>query len=129
MRKEIFVLPIPSSWLNSPKFHEGHRRKSEIICEYESDTGRCVRLSLFFENTYAVKITYHLANDARIIPMAYDKVVDLGDTDWLTGIKSTIASNQGSYVDLRHFAIFFDDGPLYEFVCKSFYAEESPAKV
>ena len=120
--KEIFTLPVPSTALvKSPEYHQGLRRSDVISCEYEDAVRQeVVKLSLIFKDTWAVKITYYTANEAPIIPIAYDKVVDFGDTTWLKMIKSTIATNRGSFETLRHFGIFFDDGPFYEFICESF---------
>ena len=125
MPKEIYSLPIPSSWIGSPKFFARPKRLCEIVCENrEVEKSEIKQVSLKFNNCWAVKFTYYVANDAELISLTYDKVVDFGATDWLLKIKSNIAINKVQIEQIRHFAIFFDDGPLYEFVCESFCSEE-----
>lgn len=51
---------------------------------------------------------------------AYDKVVDCGETKWLNSIKKQLAEYKDNTSDLRHLMIYFDAGPCYEFICRSF---------
>jgi hypothetical protein len=122
MTKEIFVLPVPStSLVKSPRFEEIPGRISEIICEYEgAEAGQTIRLSLIFGNRYAVKITNDFACSIALRHITYDKVVDLGETDWLESVNSNLAASIGLDVKLKHLGIFFDDECLYEFICESF---------
>ena len=122
MTKELFILPVPAtSLLKSPEFRKQLGRKSEIICEYRGDKeGEIVQLSLLFNNEYAIRITNGYACDVDIIKVTYAKVADLGETDWLKKIKSNLAASIGLSAELRHLGIYFDDGPLYEFICESF---------
>jgi hypothetical protein len=123
MAKDIFDLPVPAtSLLDAPEFHERLGRTSEIICEYEEegDSAQIVKLSLVFENRYAMRITNGFACDIEMLNLTYAKVVDLGETSWLKVVKSNLVANKGLSEDLRHLGIYFDDGCLYEFICESF---------
>jgi len=118
---EIFKLPRPSSWFDSPKFFERLRRSCELLWEYEKVEGAgTAKLSLIFHVCWGVKITYFSANDTSVYKIAYDKLVDFGDTEWLLQIKANITAARVEFQHLRHLGIFFDDGPFYEFVCEAF---------
>ena len=79
MQTEIYKLPKPSSWFDSPKFFERLRRSCELIWNYEKDEGsETIQLSLTFAECWAVKITYFVAADVEMSHNAYDKVVDFG---------------------------------------------------
>jgi hypothetical protein len=60
-----------------------------------------------------------------MIEIAYDQVADLGSTEWLTQIESQLVRSHEDAIGLRHLMIYFDDGPCYEFICRSFRAEEN----
>ncbi len=63
---------------------------------------------------------------AEVIKLAYDRLVDLGETDWLTGLRTgSEQAHFGVGKSLRHLAIFFDDGPFYEFVCNQVWLNET----
>jgi len=125
MPNEIYKLPITSSWMDSPKLYQRIGGYCELICEYENrENAEITQFNLIFGRCWAVKFTYYVANDAALIPLTYDKVVDFGETDWLEKIKRNLAASIGLTVELEHLGIYFDDGPLYEFICESFHAEE-----
>lgn len=135
--KEIFVLPMPSSWLSSPEFKPGLGRSNTIRCEWleyekceskENENPKITqitRVDLIFSKCWGIKITHYVAIDAKWIPLAYGKVVDLGATGWLRNIRSNIAANRIETGQLRHLMICFDDGPLFEFICESFEVEQN----
>lgn len=126
MPNEIYTLPVPSSWFNSPRFLERLKRSCELVWEYKKgENSEPIHLSLTFNVCWGVKITYFVANDVEISHSAYDKVVDFGETDWLRGIRSNIVANEWEVTQLRHLGIYFDDGPLYEFICESFETHEN----
>lgn len=135
--QEIFVLPMPSSWLAGPEFKQGLGRSNTIRCEWdeyekcESEQNenpkvtKITRVDLIFSKCWGINITHYVAIDAKWIQLAYDKVVDLGDTRWLRSIRSNIVASRIETGQLRHLMICFDDGPLYEFICESFEVEEN----
>jgi hypothetical protein len=54
--------------------------------------------------------------------VAYDKVVEFPDSDWLREIRARIQSRPTKVVvsELRHLAVMFDDGPYFDFICRDF---------
>jgi nicotinamidase-related amidase len=56
----------------------------------------------------------------------YDRLSDLGRTQWLDGIRQQLSRFGDDVQALRHLMIYFDDGPCYEFICRSFKIEEVP---
>jgi hypothetical protein len=55
----------------------------------------------------------------------YDTLSDMGYTDWLESIKEQLSSVGDGGHDLRHLMMYFDDGPCYEFICRSFRIESA----
>jgi len=92
---------------------------------YEDDDDNVVSLKMLFDGVEAFKCTYYMACTLNMSSMAYDRVVDLGPTEWLTQIQSQLVESQEDATGLRHLMICFDDGPCYEFICRSFRAEEN----
>jgi len=90
--------------------------------EYESDD-EVVSQQMVFSGVEAFRCTYYKAVSVDIIKDAYDKVVDLEITDWLSEIVDRLTSARQNTSGLRHLAVYFDDGPCYEFICKGFRAE------
>jgi hypothetical protein len=54
----------------------------------------------------------------------YDKLSDLGQMPWLDRIREQVSIFGNEVEAIRHFMIYFDDGPCYEFICRSFTIEE-----
>ena len=65
---------------------------------------------------------YSLFTVPEFASVAYDKVIQYEDSDWLKEVRARIASRPTkiSTSDLRHLAVMFDDGPYYEFICRDF---------
>jgi hypothetical protein len=80
---------------------------------------------MLFEGVEAFKCTHDTAFTLEMIETAYDRFADLGPTEWLTQIESQLVSSREDATGLRHLMIYFDDGPCYEFICRSFRAEEN----
>ena len=123
--KLIFKLPVASTFLfQGPKLVELPRRNYALVCEFESDNVSNVeRLVLFFEQTEAVRVTFHNSCDSYLIQNAYDRVINLGKTEWLQEIRRRNAHDEKLLEGLKHFALYVDDGPTFEFVCAGFQTE------
>ncbi len=123
-------LPVPStSFVAGPDLQDG--RTSILSWTYEGDSGYTkpsregiFRQELTFEGVVAYKCTYNLFCSVEIIKLAYDKVVDLGDTEWLSVLKTGVRGLPEEQASLRHLAIFFDEGPCYEFICETVWVSE-----
>lgn len=129
IRKTIdlpWELPVPStSFVSGPDLKQG--RTSVLSWTYEGDSQFArppqegmIRTDLRFEGVVAFKCTYGVLCGAGIINVAYNKLVDLGQTEWLTNLRHR---SEGHYFispeSLKHVGIFFDEGPFFEFICES----------
>ena len=120
-------LPVPStSLLNEPTIEE-LRPGLVLNIEYEADSefvktprAGIIRQRLFFEGVVAFKCTNSLLCDVEIINLAYDKLADLGQTEWLSSLQTQPEwlRKELSLDAIRHVAIFFDEGPCHEFICR-----------
>lgn len=125
MAETIWTLPVPSTaLLRAPAFQKQLGRTCALSSEYEDDDDNVVSLKMLFEGVEAFKCTYYMACTIDMID-AYDIVVDLGSTEWLTQIESELVSSHENATGLRHLRTYFDDGPCYEFICRSFRVEEN----
>ena len=126
MNKIIFTLPIASTALwKSPEFQKRLGRDCALVCNYDDEETRATTiLTLVFENVEAYKTTYFKACNLEIVRNAYDRIIDCGITIWLKEIQNNLALNGSEGLNLSHLAIYFDDGPAYEFICKNFRVEK-----
>ena len=115
--KIIYSLPFPSSsLLKGISIEILPKRKCLLRGEYEDEEGYIHNISLSFEGVEAYKCTYITSCNESVISSAYDQLIDCEETEWLNEILST---GNHSKLDkkLRHYMIFFDDGPCYEIIC------------
>lgn len=120
MATVLWEMKQPSSGLvREPKLDN---LGSRSICLWwvaeAAETPRQVE-ALVFSGVEAYKCSYFLTYSVGLIEATYDTLVDLGRTLWLTEVTSTL-NGHASTADLRHLAISFDDGPLYEFIARAF---------
>jgi hypothetical protein len=118
-------LPVPStSFVEGPTFQAGGT--SILRWTYEGDSEFVtvpvpviIVQSLSFRGVVAFRCTYGVLCNMDVMALAYDKLVDLGETEWLASlITSSRGTHFGGGESLKHVAIFFDGGPCYEFVCE-----------
>lgn len=86
---------------------------------YEVESGERT-LELIFNRVEVYKCSYFSSCTADQIASAYDRVIAFDDSDLLRGAVKAMSAGAHEVVDIRHFAIFFDDGPYYEFICRGF---------
>lgn len=126
MIQTLYVLPVPSTTLlHGETLHVLPGRTCALTLEYEGDNDELVSLKLVFDGVEAFKCTYYKACSVELIRVAYDKVIELGSTDWFSEITERLSAVDADVPELNHLAIYFDDGPCYEFICKEFRALES----
>ena len=115
----LFKLPVPSTgFLEDASFQMLGGRTCCIACPINET----IVLNLIFGEVEGFRCTYYKACSLDMID-AYDKVVDIGLSEWLRAIQTQLTTSGGNAVDLRHLQIYFDDGPCYEFICRSFHSE------
>lgn len=121
MNEELFQTLVPStSFLTDPTFKKLLGRKCSLSYEYESEKiGFVISEQMVFDGVESFRCTYYVACDVEMIE-AYDRVVDLGISQWLEDVTANLKSAKWNSVGLKHLRIFFDDGPCYEFLCRSF---------
>jgi hypothetical protein len=119
----IWELPVPSTSLlgSGPMFEMRAGRELAIRFAYELEE-TSVGEVLVLQGVEAFKCTYYLARDASIRE-GYDRLVDRGQTNWLAEVCGSLRCNGGEPSGLVHMMINFDDGPCYEFLCRSFRVE------
>ncbi|MFO1114440.1 MAG: hypothetical protein U1E28_02050 [Beijerinckiaceae bacterium] len=117
-------MPVPPTAITrGPNFKALPRRQCELSFYIEVETGD-KKESLLFDGVEAYKCTYLAALNVEMINATYGKLVDLGETEWLSEIVkvSTVyyTKSKKTPPSLKHFAICFDDGPCFEIVCVNF---------
>jgi hypothetical protein len=126
MNEVIYSLPVPSTaLLKDPEFQKRIRRTCALVFEYENEVEEnVVVVTIIFSKIEAFRCTYHMACSLEIVQNAYDKVIDCGNTEWLKEIKVNLTTSRQDIPNLSHLAIYFDDGPTYEFICQEFFVEK-----
>ena len=121
MAEIIWKMPVPSTaLLRDAKFSKLPKRKCLIEYFYEGEDDRSVIFEkLIFDGVESFKCTYFKANSLEMIE-AYDKVVDVGNSAWLSEISHNLSESKVDSENLKHLRIYFDDGPCYEFICRTF---------
>jgi len=118
-------LPVPStSFVAGPTFQPGGT--SILRWTYESDSefvavpfGGIIEQSLNFGGVVGYRCTYDVLCEVELITLAYDRLIDLGETNWPVTLRAgSERAHFGGGKLLKHVAIFFDQGPCYEFVCE-----------
>lgn len=84
--------------------------------------GRCVQ-RIRFTGIEAYKVSYMYTEFLPEEVDAYDRLVDLGKTDWLVAVARSLQERAIDTSELRHLAIELDDGPTYEVLCRGYCAE------
>lgn len=126
MTTTLWDLPVPSTALLDlgPVFEVCPRRLVAFRMAYEVAEGER-EITLFLDGVEAYKVTrYRARSDAMLV--AYDKLVDMGESEWLNEVRGTLARHGGDPTGLVHLMINFDDGPCYEFICRTHRVEEKP---
>jgi hypothetical protein len=120
MTSIVYIIPVPStSFVRGPSFEKLGGRRCSLGYDYETkEADALVTETILFAGVEGFKCTYYTSNSAEVFE-AYDRIVDLGTTRWLMTISHHLESNGGSAKELKHFALFFDDGPYWEFICNS----------
>jgi hypothetical protein len=118
-------LPVPStSFVAGPTFQPGgtsvlrwtYEGNSEFVAVHVDGI---IEQSLNFGGVVAHRCTYDVLCETELITLAYDNLVDLGETNWLAALRvGSERAHFGGGKSLKHVAIFFDQGPCYEFVCE-----------
>jgi len=90
MATTLWELPVPSTALErgGPVFEIRRRREVALLMSYESDNGEEM-VALVFDGVEGYKATYYHARAAWTLE-AYDRLVDLGQTEWLSEVTANL---------------------------------------
>jgi hypothetical protein len=125
MTKILWKLPFPSSGAWTTQFRELPRRECAIDFPKEPPNVHLNYLSIVFSGVEAYKCTYF--NAITPVPEASDTLIDIENSEWLASIRERMATHGADTSQLQHLMIDFDDGPSYEFICRSFRVERPVA--
>jgi hypothetical protein len=147
MVSSVWKTRAPSTaFLEGERFEKLADGNCVLSFEYEGENDEIVRGRLLFDGVEAFRFTCLNACTAEMVNIAYDKLVDIGQSEWLTSVSEQLRNYNAAlrspnaqhsmevqtHLDcylidvekLRHFAVFFDGGPCYEFICQNFEFEE-----
>lgn len=121
MAEIIWKMSVPSTSLfQSAKFSTCLGRKCSLEYSFEGEEDFSVVFeTLIFDGVESFKCTYYKACSLEMIE-AYGKIIDVENSDWLSEIRHNLLSYEADSKGLKHLRIYFDDGPCYEFICRSF---------
>jgi hypothetical protein len=124
MSDVLWELPVPSSqWTRGPSFAALMKRQCELSYFVESDDGDR-KASIIFDGVEAYRCTYMTARSVAMIRAAYDRIVRLGETEWLVEVRQAVhefySRRRSAPPMLQHLMICVDDGPCYEIICTTF---------
>ena len=121
MPTELWKLPIPvTALLKKPTFVPLPGRQYEIYFHFERDDGTWKMFSILFVAVEAFKCTYLTSCTTEMLAEAYGKLLDLGDTPWLSQVRKVHHSNARPSKQLQHLIVCVDRGPCYEFICADY---------
>jgi hypothetical protein len=103
-------------------------REVALRYEYEGPSGMVASEALVFEGVEAFRCTYHNACDEWALK-AYCRIVEVLESGWAQHVALRLRVEDAEATLPVHLAIYFDDGPCYEFVCRSFRVESKGAVV
>ena len=121
MVSTVYTIPVPSTaFLEDVKFSKLLGRKCSLKYSYEGEEDYSVIFEeLIFDGVESYKCTYYMACSLEM-HYAYDKVVNVGISQWFSEVSDNLSANDADSKNLKHLRIYFDDGPCYEFICRSF---------
>lgn len=120
MAETIWETSVTSTaFLQDAKFSVLPKRECSLEYFYEDKDYSAFFEKLIFGGVESFKCTYYLACSLEMIA-AYCKVVDVGNSAWLSETKQNLSGAGENPKNLKHLRIYFDDGPCYKFICKSF---------
>jgi len=125
MKNTLWRCPAPSSSFDGVQLLTKPRREIALRFRFEDQSGRLRNGELSFNDVVHYRTTYWAALRADQIDEAYDRLIDCtGDSDHAEVVAATLENGDGTAY--QHYRICFDDGPAFDFFCRSFsYAEDT----
>lgn len=119
MNTTLWELPVPASALHrGPFFQVLPKRKCKLSFEFETDD-QIVQKELLFQDVEIFKCTHLMSLNPDMSRLAYGKIIQLDSSLMLQASLDAYQLKGNFDVHLVHLMICFDDGPCYEFICRS----------
>jgi len=120
----LWDLPVASTALldAGPVLEVRPRRLIALRMAFEVIDGER-EATLLFEGVEAYRVTHYRARSDAMLA-AYDRLIDLGASEWLADVREALITHGGDATGLAHLQINFDDGPCFEFICRTHRVEE-----
>lgn len=120
MSKVVWNSPSPSSsYLRGVDVQVRPRRELALLFEFENESGKLQKGELIFSGVVSYRSTFLYAIRAAAFREAYDRVVDMGVTEYLHDTMDAMQMN-GRLFDVIHYMVCFDDGPCFDVIAESF---------
>lgn len=118
MGVDLWKLSQPSSGLlHEPQLFQLGYKSWCLWWLSEKTQGGGINQALIFDGVEALRRTEFLAVPG-LIDVTYDSLVDLGTTPFLNDVSAVVSAR--GVKDVRHFAISFNTGALFEFIAQGF---------
>lgn len=101
---------LAQEFMDNPKIKK-KGDNSVLMYDYETETGEYEWTGITFINT----IKYRHVKEANVkdyMIKAYNRVVEINDSNW----KNEISSTNGEKRELKHYIVYFDGYGAYEFL-------------
>ena len=116
----VWTLPLPSTnMVGEPKLISLQHKRFQLSFSLAEESGNTCKYAIEFTKVEAYKCTYLTSCSVEMITTSYDKLVMCSDTQWMSEVKAIAERVSGLEKNLKHYRIFFDDGPCYEFLCEN----------
>jgi len=120
--KELWTFPVSSTQIYSGVNMLYPGANAVLIFDY-NDNDKVYKSGILFKMVKAFK---HLSEGFGYLNGAYDKLIEIEDSEWSAELSKTNPYWEKNYnYKLRHFAIFLDSNGLYEFIAHDFKIFES----
>ena len=117
MNTDSFPIALPTDIIGERLVVLDSNRDIKIEIKYRNEL-KVYQDNLIFRNVIAFKTTYLYALTFEETENAMiDGIVKLEKSDWLDSVSDRIALYNRKPKDYSHFKVYFDKGPLYDFLC------------
>ncbi|WP_337271240.1 hypothetical protein [Oryzifoliimicrobium ureilyticus] len=115
----VWTFPnAPTSLYEGPFLKNEGGREFSLTFSFENEKGEIDEKAFRFQNVWAYKCNFLYALDRDLMKLSYGKLVLLDKAGWLAEIGYQEGQFGSSSAKLKAFAVTFDDGPTYQFLCE-----------
>jgi hypothetical protein len=99
------------------QFKVGGKRRVSISFQFEADDDNVLEGVITFSGVDYYSCTYLSACDLTLLGV-YDQIALVNESAMLEQIERNLIKNNRPVEGLKMYQVMFDDGPLYEVVCR-----------